>query len=189
MIREGFMSVRCSLVCVSVVAALSLTACDAISNTGDKVAEGVEAAAEGESAPQAAPLTPSGAPTPLTAEAASQGEDGLQWAASVVRVDPVPGESAKLFGTAGGDPAMNGLYTYIAFYPSPAEGWVVYKIGDFLDYTVLSHANGRVDLDVHESTMDDATGNIGSRHRQIMVQWTQTAEETAPSAVTVTPGE
>lgn len=181
------MSTRSSLLSISIVAAaLSLTACDAIPSTTKTE---TTTTTEGPATPQAAPLTPSGDPVTLTAEAASQGEDGLQWAASVVRVDPVPGESAKLFGTAGGDPAMNGLYTYIAFYPSPAEGWVVYKIGDVLDYTVLSHANGRVDLDVHESTMDDATGEIGSRHRKIIVQWTQTAEETAPSAVTVTPGE
>lgn len=188
------MSTRSSLLSIACVAALSLSTmalsgCDAISNTGEKAAKAVEGAASRDSTPQAAPLTPSGAPVALTAEAASHGEDGLQWAASVVRLDPIPGESAKLFGTAGGDPAMNGLYTYIAFYPSPAEGWVVYKIGDFLDYTVLSHANGRVDLDIHESTMDGASGNIGSRHRKVIVQWTQGAEDTAPTAVTVTPGE
>lgn len=179
------MTVRSSILSVAAVAAFSLSACDATSNTSQKVADGVEAAAT----PQAAPLTPSGAPVTLTPEAASGSDDGLQWAASVVDLDPIPGESAKLFGTAGGDPAMNGLYTYIAFYPSPAEGWVVYKIGDFLDYTVLSHANGRVDLDVHESTHDEASGEIGSRHRKIIVQWTQAADDAAPTAVTVAPGE
>ena len=189
MIREGFMSMRSSLVCVSVVAALSLTACDAISNTGEKVAEGVEAAASGEGAPQAAPLTPSGAPVTLTAEAASTSDDGLQWAASVVDLDPIPDQDAKLFGTAGGDPAMNGLYTYIAFFGSPADGWHVYKIGDFLDYTLLSSSPGRVDLDIHESTMDDATGNIGSRHRKVIVQWTAGEDGGPPASVTVTPGE
>jgi hypothetical protein len=182
------MSARSSILSITIVAALLLTACDAISNTTGKGAESVEAAS-GETQPQAAPLTPTGAPVTLTPEPASQIDDGLQWAASVVDLDPIPGESAKLFGTAGGDPAMNGLYTYIAFYPSPAEGWIVYKIGDFLDYTILSHANGRVDLDIHESTLDDATGNIGSRHRKVIVQWTQAAEDTAPTAVTVTPGE
>ena len=175
------MSLRHQLLSITAVAALSLTACDAMPAQGEKVAASVEAAA-----PQSAPLTASGAPTPLTVD---QEDEGLQWSAGVIRIDQLPGESAKLFGTAGGDPAMNGLYTYIAFYLSPAEGWAVYKIGDFLDYTILSNANGRVDLDVHESTMDDATGNIGSRHRKIIVQWTQAAEDTAPTAVTVTPGE
>lgn len=133
-----------------------------------------------------APLTAAGAPTPLAAE---RGEDGVQWAASVTRLDPVPGESAKLFGTAGGDPAMNGLYTYIAFFPSAAEGWQVYKIGDFLDYTVLSHAKERVDLEIDESTMDQATGTIGSHKRRIIVQWTQGANDPAPTSVTVTPAD
>lgn len=177
---------RSSLLSIAVVAALSLSACDAMPSTK---AAGTTTA-EGPAAPvQAAPLTASGAPIPLTVEDLSQADDGLQWAAGVVRIDQIPGESAKLFGTAGGDPAMNGLYTYIAFYLSPADGWAVYKIGDFLDYTVLSSANGRVDLDVHESTYDEAKGEIGSRHRKIIVQWTQGAEDAAPTAVTVTPGE
>lgn len=179
------MSARSSLLSISVVAALSLSACDAVSSSGDKAAEPASPAAPA----QAAPLTASGAPTSLAVEDSSQADDGLQWAAGVVRVDQIPGESAKLFGTAGGDPAMNGLYTYIAFYLSPAEGWAVYKIGDFLDYTVLSNANGRVDLDVHESIMDEASGSIGDRHRKIIVQWTQGADDQAPTAVTVTPAQ
>ncbi|WP_426035338.1 hypothetical protein [Brevundimonas sp. DC300-4] len=178
------MSARSSVISITVAAALSLAACDA--TPAVKTTTTTEGPAE---PAQAAPLAPSGAPEPLTVADASEGDDGLQWAAAVVRVDEVPGENAKLFGTAGGDPAMNGLYTYIAFYLSPAEGWAVYRIGDFLDYTVLSSANGRVDLDVQESTMDEATGNIGDRHRKIIVQWTQAAEETAPTAVTVTPGQ
>lgn len=177
------MSARSSILSITVAAALSLAACDATPAVKTTMTEGPTAPA------QAAPLAPSGAPEPLAVADASEGDDGLQWAAGVVRIDPVPDQDAKLFGTAGGDPAMNGLYTYIAFYLSPAEGWAVYKIGDFLDYTVLSSATGRVDLDVHESTMDEATGNIGDRHRKIIVQWTPAAEEAAPTAVTVTPGQ
>ncbi len=172
---------RFSLIAAT-AAALLLTACNPVAEPGVK-AEAPVLAAE---TAQAAPLTPSGAPVALTA---AQTEDGLQWAAGVVRVDQVPGESAKLFGMAGGDPAMNGLQTYIAFFHSPAEGWVVYQIGDFLDYTVLSHANGRVDLDVHESDYNAATGQIGDRHRRIIVQWTQGPNDVVPTAVTVTPGE
>lgn len=183
------MSARISLLGIAAVAALSLPACDAISHTSEKAADGVEAAAPGETTPQAAPLTPSGPRVTLAPEPANQGEDGLQWAASVVELDPIPDQDAKLFGTAGGDPAMNGLYTYIAFYPSPAEGWVIYKIGDVLDYTILSSSAGRVDLDLHESTMDEATGNIGSRHRKVIVRWTAGEDGAPPTSVTVTPGE
>jgi hypothetical protein len=92
-----------------------------------------------------------------------------------------------MFGTAAGDPAMNGLYSYIAFFGSTADGWVVFKLGDFLDYTVLSSAPGRVDLDLHESTLNEATGEIGSRHRKVIVSWTVPEEDEAPTAITVTP--
>lgn len=175
------MSARSSLLIT--VAALSLAACDAASSPDEQA---VDAATSAQT--ETALLTPSGDPVPLTL-AQGQPMDDLQAAAGVVRLDPIPGESAKLFGTAGGDPAMNGLYTYIAFYPSPAEGWQVYRIGDLLDYTVLSHANGRVDLDIQESVMDEATSEIGSRHRKIIVRWTQGADDAAPTAVTVTPAE
>ncbi|MBU1346933.1 MAG: hypothetical protein KKA16_08260 [Alphaproteobacteria bacterium] len=177
------MSARSSILSIAVFAALSLSACDATSAPDGTAAEPASFAPP----TQAASLTPSGAPETLTVADASEGDDGLQWAAGVVRVDPIPGESAKLFGTAGGDPAMNGLYTYIAFFHSPAEGWAVYRIGDFLDYTVLSHANGRVDLDVQESTYDEASGEIGDRRRKIIVQWTQGPNDQTPTAVTATP--
>ena len=188
------MSARSSLTSISAIAALSLSvtalsACDAMptaKTTTTTTTEGPAAPAPGTppAAPQAAPLTASGAPVALTV---AEAEDGLQWAASVVRVDDVTAESAKLFGVAGGDPAMNGLQTYIAFYRNPAEGWLVYQIGDFLDYTVLSQSNGRVDLDIHESDYNEATGQIGDRHRKVIVQWTRGAHDEVPTAVTVTP--
>lgn len=179
------MSARSSILRLCVVAALSLSACDAISSSGETTGEAASAAA----ATQAAPLTASGPPVALAAETGSQNDNGLQWAAGVVRVDNIPGESAKLFGVAGGDPAMNGLNTYIAFFQNPADGWAVYPIGDVLDYTVLSNGNGRVDLDLHESAYDEASGEIGDRHRKIIVQWTQGADDAAPTAVTLTPAQ
>ena len=147
------MSTRLSLFSVSFIAALSLSACDAVSNSSDKGADSAEASAT----PQTAPLTADGAATPLTVAESSRTDDGLQWAASVVKSDDIPGQSAKLFGVGGGDPAMNGLQTYIAFFQSPGDGWAVYQIGD--------------------------------RHRKIIVKWTQGANDAAPTAVTVTPGE
>lgn len=180
------MCMRASVLSVSVLAVLALSACDATPAAKTTATPTTETQA----APaQAAPLTASGAPVALTAAEGSQTDDGLQWAASVVKTDDVPGESAKLFGVAGGDPAMNGLKTYIAFFDNPATGWVAYEIGDFLDYTVLSHANGRVDLDIRESTYDEASGNIGDRHRKVIVRWTQGADDVVPTAVTVTPAQ
>lgn len=134
------------------------------------------------------PLKPKGGPAPLTADA----EPNLQWSASVVRIDElkVQGDNTvKLFGTAGGDPAMNGLYTYVAFYVSTADGWAVFKVGDFLDYKVLNEAQGHVDLEIEESTMDEATGQIGSRMRRVIVGWVEGANGAAPASVSVTPAQ
>jgi hypothetical protein len=131
-------------------------------------------------------LTAAGDPVEQAPETDS---DSLQWAASVVRVDFLAnqtGGGAKLFGTAGGDPAMNGLYAYIAFFQGPADGWRVFRLGDYLDYRVLSDAPGRVDLEIQESTMN-GDGEIGGRTFNVIVSWTRGADGAAPDTVSVTP--
>lgn len=150
-----------------------------------------------ERAPSAAPAPDAqAAHTPLTATGPATElprlpvDENLTWAASVVQLDTLTNEAnggVKLFGLAGGDPAMNGLHTYISFYESPAEGWQVFMLGDFLDYTVLADAPGRVELEIHESTMDEATGNIGSQRRNVIVSWTSGADDTPPATISVTP--
>lgn len=126
-------------------------------------------------------LVASGPATPLEVDA----QDDLQWAASVVAMDELPaqpGSTVKLFGAAGGDPAMNGLQTFLAFYVSPADGWRVFRVGDFLGYRVIGEAPGRVDLEIDESTYDEAADEIGSRTRRVILSWTATEGE-APEAV------
>ena len=116
--------------------------------------------------------------------------DYLQYGAGVVRVDDLDHQgalSAKMYGTAGGDPAMNGLYTYIAFFESPAEGWRIFRIGDYLDYEILSVAEGRVDLTLTESVMDQSTGTIGSRETSVIVTFGGGENGAPPAQVTVTP--
>jgi hypothetical protein len=134
----------------------------------------------------ASPLIPDGPAAAIQPNA----EPALQWSASVVRLDQLSrqGEATvKLFGTAGGDPAMNGLYTHVAFFHSPAEGWRVFRIGDVLDYRVRSETPGRVDLEVEESVMDPATQRIGSRKRRMIVAWTPGPGGSPPVSITVTP--
>jgi hypothetical protein len=116
-------------------------------------------------------------------------DDGLQSEASVVQIDALRRQgslTAKLFGSAGGDPAMNGLYTYLAFFDSPQEGWRVFRLGDFLSYRILAEAPGRVTLEVDESVMNQRTGAIGSRVRRLAVSWTVRVRGTAPETVRVT---
>ncbi len=117
-------------------------------------------------------------------------DEGLQDSAGVIVINELAGQgslTAKLFGTAGGDPAMNGLYTYLAFYISPPDGWRVFRIGDFLTYRVISTRRGRVLIEVNESIMNEATGEIGSRRRRLTVSWTPGADGAPPATVTVAP--
>jgi hypothetical protein len=126
--------------------------------------------------------------TPRPAIVRPDSDDHLQWAASVVRIDDLRrqgGLTVKLFGTAGGDPAMNGLYTYLAFFESAADGWRVFRLGDFLSYRILSEAPGRVGLEVRESIMNERTGAIGTRARRLVVSWTAGRGGDVPSSVSV----
>ena len=166
------------------VVLLGLTACDSQVETRKEALLAEQAVP----APAAAPLTaacPAAIVQPDT-------DEGQQWAASVVALTPLTRQgdrTVKLFGTAGGDPAMNGLYTHVAFFDSPAEGWRVFRIGDFLDYRVLSESPGRVDLEFTESTMDEASGAIGSRTRRVIVGWSLAPEGAVPATVTVAPAQ
>lgn len=138
------------------------------------------------SASAAAPLTASGPAATLQPETAP----GLQQAASVAELDMLKRQgpfTVKLFGTAGGDPAMNGLYTHIAFYEGADTGWTVFRIGDFLGYRILSEAPGRVDLEVDESVQLGEPGDIGSRKRRLIVGWAVPEQEGTPDSITVTP--
>ncbi|HYD26073.1 hypothetical protein [Brevundimonas sp.] len=164
---------------------IGLAACDAGVETRKDAVPPVEQAPP----PAAvAPLAASGPATTLQPESGA----AVQEAAAVVRLDQLAGQgplAAKLFGTAGGDPAMNGLYVHIAFFQSPAEGWRVFRLGDVLDYRILSQRAGRVDLELEESTMDEASGRIGSRTRRIIVGWSIAADGSVPATVTVTPAQ
>lgn len=166
-------------------ALLTLAACDTQVET--RKAE-VPAAEQAAAMQAAAPLTAAGP----AATVQPDGDENQQWAASVVELTPLTRQgdrTVKLFGTAGGDPAMNGLYTHVAFFDSPPEGWRVFRIGDFLDYRVLSETPGRVDLEVNESIMDEATGNIGSRKRRVIIGWAVATDGSVPATISVTPAQ
>ncbi len=117
-------------------------------------------------------------------------DDMLQDAAMVVGVDRLAhqGElSAKMFGAAAGDPAMNGLHTYLAFFvPPPENGWQIFEIGDFLAYTIVAETPGRLLLEVNESVMN-ANGEIGERTRRLAISWTPGPQNAAPATVTIAP--
>lgn len=164
---------------IAIAASLTLGACTFAASPDDSDAA---------ESPAAVTLTASGEAQMLAPE---PDEENMQWAASVTEVDFLEnqgdGAGVKLFGLAGGDPAMNGLYTQIAFFQSPGDGWRVFRIGDFLDYRVLADSPGRVDLEIQESTLNADTGEIGSQTRHVIVTWTSGADGAAPETISVTP--
>lgn len=167
-----------------VTALLMLTACDAGSESR-RVA--MEDADEG---PATVSITPALTAAGPGETLAPDPDEYLQWTASVVDVDYLENQGGqntiKLFGTAGGDPAMNGLYTHIAFFAGVADGWRVFRLGDFLEYRIVAEAPGRVDLEITESTLDPATDEISSRTRRLIVSWTP-VEGGAPESISVAP--
>lgn len=128
-------------------------------------------------------LTATGQPVDLVV----QSEDRLQTMASVVQLDAFPDQNMKVFGSAGGDPAMNGLYTRLAFFNGVADGWAIYDLGDFASYRVLGVGEGRLELEIIENTLDEATAEIGDRSRRVVVGWVPDPDGLAPSNVTMSP--
>ena len=181
------------LLATALLAATQLTACDRLGAAVDAF----------QSPPVKTPVAPVDATplpstnTPLTPTnkglpAKAMPDQALQDLASVIEVTPLRAQtnlSGKLFGVGGGDPAMNGLQTYIAFFRSPAEGWWVFGLGDFLSYKVLSETAGRVDLEVEESVLDEATGQIGSRKRRMILAFQDEASEAQPVNLRILPAE
>lgn len=174
------------------VGAVSLSGCDRLGAAWTAFQAPKAPAAPAEPAVPAVPatgaaaLTPSGHGLPVKALP----DANLQSYASVVEVHALTeatGMDGKIFGVAGGDPAMNGEQTYIAFYRSPAEGWWVYQVGDFLSFRILNQSSGRVDLEVEESTMDQATGNIGKQTRRMIIGFDVRSAEEQPVILRITP--
>lgn len=115
-------------------------------------------------------------------------DPNLQWAAAVEQVTELRSQgdpAAKLFGAAGGDPAMNGLHTYLAFSEAP-EGWRLFPIGDFLAYRVVAETRGRLTLEIRESVYHQQTGEVGTRTRRLLVSWTAGRDGQPPASVSVT---
>lgn len=121
-------------------------------------------------------------------------DDSAGDAAGVVKLDTIPGQTGaavRLFGVAGSDPAANGLKTYLAFV-TPHDSQV-FLIGDFLDYRVTGSAPGRIDLEIDETSIDEA-GNMGQATRRANVTWTEMPDQddpnpVFPATVTLTPAK
>jgi hypothetical protein len=102
-----------------------------------------------------------------------------------MQMHPMESQNAKLFAVSGGDPAMNGLVTYLGLFAGPAEGWRVYRIGDFEEWTVSEESRRRVVLDARESRMGE-DDEIVTEDRRLIVEFRR-GEDGESDRVTVTP--
>lgn len=156
-------------------AALALAACQPAAEEPAKPAE--PAVAETAPPPAPEPARPSGPPKSIEAE------DDHMPEAWVTDVHLVKDADFKIFSTAGGDPAINGLYTYLAAYTQP-DGWTrVYMLGDFNSWDVLEESATRVVLKVSRSWVEEGTGDIKTAEEKLIIDLPATPE----TPVTVTP--
>jgi hypothetical protein len=171
---------------LAITAALGLmiSACDALpeeEHAVDRAREPVAAAAAPTPEPGDTRAEPAGEPEVIEMAA----DDALQSAASVMQMHPMESQNAKLFAVSGGDPAMNGLVTYLGLFAGPAEGWRVYRIGDFEEWTVSEESRRRVVLDARESRMGE-DDEIVTEDRRLIVEFRR-GEDGESDRVTVTP--
>lgn len=157
-------------------AALALAACQP---AAEKTVAGAPAEPAA-TAPQAAPAAkPSGPSHTVAAEAESE---SLSGAASVTDIHLVKDADVKLFSTAGGDPALNGLYTYLAVF-TPPEGWTrIYMIGDFNSWEVIEESPTRVVLKVSRSWIEEGSGDIKTADEKLILDVPQ--DDVTPLTVT-----
>jgi hypothetical protein len=112
--------------------------------------------------------------------------ENLEYAASVAQVNTVPnqpGNSVRMFALAGGDPAVNGFQTYLAFYADLDVGWITFRVGDFLGYSILSATAGRVTVQVRENYMNG--DEVATRVRRFTLRWTIGPDDAPPATVTM----
>jgi hypothetical protein len=172
---------------VAALSVLALAACGkpaAPANESDTVPLPAPGATQtAGAAPAAAPTAPAKPAGPAESLPLLD-EEGTEWAASVTEVVWLPNIDCKLFSTAGGDPAINGLYTHIAFPPeNNGEGWKVFRIGDFESWKVTEQGPGKVVLAVRVSRIDPSSGNPVTEDKKLIVNFTSGENPT----VTVTP--
>ncbi len=130
------------------------------------------------------PFRPAVAAGPAVNSAALPADE-LQDAAAVSQLSPVPEQNAKVFSVSGGDPAANGLVTYLGLFAGPAEGWRIYPIGDFESWRLTERRGGALVLEVRD-TIQDGSGSLTRRDRRLIVEFAFDGDAPPPT-ITVSP--
>lgn len=114
----------------------------------------------------AAPEGPTTAPESIMA----LGEEPPEASVTDVRWIESSETGAKIYSTAGGDPAINGLYTFLAVAgDSPDQGWRVFQIGDFNSWKIGEQTKDHIILEVSRSWVDQASGDIKTVEEKLKV--------------------
>jgi hypothetical protein len=131
------------------------------------------------------------APAPAAVILAADGPAGTQASvpnmereASVGDVFFMKENEAKIFTTVGGDPAINGLYTYLAVIGEEQE-YTVYQLGDFNDVKVVSEKPGEIGLKISKSEVEQASGDIKTADHYLLI----TVPKPGDKTVTITPAK
>lgn len=147
----------------ALAAAFALAACSPQPAPASEAAAASPPAAE-TPAPATAVFKPSG---PAKSIAAIPEDMEAAW---VTDVRMIKDTDAKIFSTAGGDPAINGLYTYLALYTAP-DGWTrVFQIGDFNSWEVVEESPTQVTLKVSRSWVEEGTGDIKTADEHLILK-------------------
>lgn len=93
----------------------------------------------------------------------------LSDAASVVKLAFFDEWNAHVYATAGGDPAINGLYTHVVMHGSPMEDGREFFLGDFNDWSVVESTPTSATLKISRSWIDDATGEARTVEEYMML--------------------
>jgi hypothetical protein len=152
-------------------AALLLAACQPAATDAAKPAETAKADAPAAApTPAPAPAKPSGPPHEVAPAPEDDQFGELMAAAHVTDIHFVKDADVKLFSTAGGDPAINGLYTYLAMYDEDERGWSrIFMIGDFNSWEVVEESPVRVVLKVSRSWVEQASGDIKTADEKLIL--------------------
>ncbi len=118
------------------------------------------------SAALAAPEGPTTAPETIAVIAEAPAEASVT---DVKWIDSAE-NGAKIYSTAGGDPAINGLYTFLAIPgEAPDGGWRVFQIGDFNSWKIAEQAKDHIVLEVSRSWIDQASGEVRTLEEKLNV--------------------
>ncbi|MCU0881767.1 MAG: hypothetical protein MUF14_03750 [Hyphomonadaceae bacterium] len=173
------MIVRNSLTLALVAGCVALTGCNPAAPGANDAAPVPAAAAGTAAAPSFTAAADAKPETLAPAEADSEGEAASL--GGVVRFDAVPNQSGdafvRLIGTGGGDPAANGLMTYLVI-STTHDSWV-YTIGNILEYRIKGAADGKLDLEIDETIVAD-NGDMGNQTRKVIVTWTAVPADYSP---------